>query len=362
MKKFNTILLSLFAVMTLSCEKKETQNENQKLPFTISDELMKTTTFAKTTNEVLKNELRFFGKISANKNNLIEVYPMVGGNVESVNVGLGDYVKKGQVLATIRSTEVAGFEQDLQDAKNELEIAKKNLRVSQEMFEGKLSTERDVFEAKNNVEKAYSQLKRMEQTYKIYNLKKGSIYQVIAPINGYIIEKNINQNMQLRSDRSDNIFDVADTKDVWAIANINEADINQVGLGMDATVSTLTNPNKKFHGKVDKIFKIIDPQTNAMHVRVILDNTASLLVPESKATINIYYNEKKSMLAIPSSAILFDDNKNFVLLYKNRSQIEIKEITVYREVGEQTYISSGLAEGDTVITKNQLLIYNAIND
>ena len=43
--------------------------------------------------------------------------------------------------------------------------------------------------------------------------------------------------MQLRSDRSDNIFDVADTKDVWAIANVNESDINLVALGMDASVS-----------------------------------------------------------------------------------------------------------------------------
>jgi len=293
---------------------------------------------------------------------LIEVYPVVGGNVEKVNVELGDYVHKGQVLATIRSTEVAGYEKDFQDAQNEVIVAKNNLKVTQEMFDGKLSTERDVLQAKSELEKAKSQLNRLQETYKIYNLKPGSIYQVVAPIDGYIIQKNINQNMQLRSDRTDNIFDVADTKDVWAIANVNESDINQVGLGMDATVSTLSNPDKKFQGKVDKIFKIIDPETNAMNVRIVLNNNASLLVPESKATINISYSENKSILAIPSSAIIFNNNKYYVISYKDRSHLKIRQVEVYRQVGDTTYITSGLNENEQVITHNQLLYYESLND
>ena len=309
---------------------------------------------------IFHGKIEFFGKISANKNKLIEVYPVVGGNVEKVNVELGDYVQKGQVLAVIRSTEVAGYEKDYQDAKNEVIVAQNNLKVTQEMFEGKLSTEREVIESKSNLEKAKSQLNRLEQNYKIYNLKPGSIYQVVSPISGYIIQKNINQDMQLRSDRTDNIFDVADTKDVWAIANVNEGDINQVKLGMQASVSTLSNSDKKFYGKVDKIFKIIDPETNAMNVRIVLDNNASLLVPESKATINVYYNEDKKMLSVPSTGVIFDNNKNYVVVYKDRKHVEIREVQVFREVAGQTYISSGLKEGEQVITHNQLLFYQSL--
>jgi len=362
MKNYIKILLTLFILITVSCTKKETEEVSAPETFKISDAMMKTTTFGKAKMEVLKNELKFFGKISANKNKLIEVYPVVGGNVEKVNVELGDYVHKGQVLATIRSTEVAGYEKDFQDAQNEVIVAKNNLKVTQEMFDGKLSTERDVLQAKSELEKAKSQLNRLQETYKIYNLKPGSIYQVVAPIDGYIIQKNINQNMQLRSDRTDNIFDVADTKDVWAIANVNESDINQVGLGMDATVSTLSNPDKKFQGKVDKIFKIIDPETNAMNVRIVLNNNASLLVPESKATINISYSENKSMLAIPSSAIIFNNNKYYVISYKDRSHLKIRQVEVYRQVGDTTYITSGLNENERVITHNQLLYYETLND
>jgi len=360
MKKSILIYIILSIVSLSSCKKKEDETSKTNEPFIISDMMMKTTTFATVKNEQLKNELRFFGKISADKNKLVEVFPVVGGSVEKVNVELGDFVHKGQVLAVIRSTEVAGYEKEYQDAKNEVIVAQNNLKVTQEMFEGKLSTEREVIEAKSNLEKAKSQLNRLQQNYKIYNLKPGSIYEVVSPLTGYIIQKNINQDMKLRSDKTDNIFDVADTKDVWAIANVNETDINQVKLGMSASISTLSNPDKLFYGKVDKIFKIIDPETNAMNVRIVLDNAASLLIPESKATIKISYSENKNMLCVPSTGIIFDNNKNYVLIYKNRKEIEIRQVEVFREVGNQTYISSGVKEGEQIITHNQLLLYKAL--
>ena len=353
-----TLIASL--VVLVSCSKKE--ETEKKEVFQITDVMLKTTQFAKVESQQLKNELRFFGKISADKNKMIEVYPVVGGNVEKVYVELGDYVKKGQIMATIRSTEAAGYEKDLQDARSQVLVAKNALKVAQEMFEGKLVTEKEVLQAKSDLSVAQSQLNRMQQTYKIYNLKPGSIYQVVAPISGYVIQKNINQDMQLRSDRTDNIFDVADTNDVWAIANVNESDINQVGLGMDASVSTLSNPDKKFSGKVDKIFKVIDPETNAMNIRVVLNNSASLLVPESKATINVSYKENKSMLAIPASALIFDNNKNYVMVYKSKTNLETRPVDVFRQVGDIAYIASGLNEGETVITHNQLYFYEALND
>lgn len=362
MKNTPKICLAFAAFIITSCNKKDDIDSTESKPFEVTETMMRTTTFTPVKEEVLKNNLRFFGKISANKNKLIEVFPVVGGNVVKVYVELGDYVKKGQLLATIRSTEVAGIEKEYQDAKNEVIIAQKGLQVAQEMYDGKLNTERDVMESKSNLEKANSQLTRLQQTYKIYNLKPGSIFQVVAPINGFVIQKNINQDMQLRSDRSDNIFDIADTNDVWAIANVNESDINQVALGMDATVSTLSNSDKKFHGKIDKIFKIIDPETNAMNVRVVLNNAASLLVPESKATITVFYTENRTMLAVPASSIIFDNNKNYVMIFKDRNNIETRQVEVYREVGELAYISHGVREGEQVISHNQLLFYDALND
>lgn len=350
-------LLILFA----SCGSNHQKSAEQE-SFVLSDKMLASTETVAAAQQPLKNELNFYGKISADNNKLIEVYPVVGGNVNKVYVELGDKVTKGQLLATIQSTEVAGYDKELEDAQNDVVVARNNLRVAQELFEGKLNTERDVLESKSQLEKAESQLKRMQETYRIYSIKKGAIYEVRSPLNGFVIQKNINQDMQLRSDRTDNIFDIAEINEVWAIANVNESDINQVKLGIDAAVTTLSYPDRVFRGKVDKIYNIIDPETKAMKVRIRLNNEGFLLKPEMRATIKLSYATDQKMVAVPSSAIIFDKSKGFVMVFKDRYNIETRQVEVFRQVGDTSYISAGLQEGEKVMTKNQLLVYDALND
>jgi cobalt-zinc-cadmium efflux system membrane fusion protein len=357
MKYINLIIL---IVLMISCHKKEEVKVIEA--FALSDKMLASTKLDSVTVRPLKMELSFYGKITADNNKMIEVYPVVGGNVTKVFVELGDYVHKGQLLATIRSTEVAGYEKDLEDAQNDVLVARNGLKVSQELFEGKLNTERDVIQAKSVLDKAQSQLQRMQQTYAIYNIRKGATYEVKSPLSGFVIQKNVNQDMLLRNDRTDNIFDIAEIDDVWAIANVNESDINQVKLGFDATVSTLSYPDKFFHGKVDKIYNIIDPETKAMKVRIKLTNTGYLLKPDMRANIKLSHTEDQKMISIPADAIIFDKSKNFVMVFKNRNNIETRQIEIFRQVGNVAYISLGLKEGERVMTTNQLLVYDALND
>ncbi|MHC0443026.1 efflux RND transporter periplasmic adaptor subunit [Flavobacterium sp. 3-210] len=361
MKHKLIIGIAILSLSLASC-KKEVENPQTNSSFALSDSMLKTTTTAVAQTQPVTNELNFYGKITADNNKMIDVYPLVGGNVIKVNVELGDYVRKGQVLATIRSTDIADFEKQSLDAKSDLLVAKNNLKVAQELFDGKLNSESDVLQAKSEVTKAQSQLSKIQETYKIYNIKAGSIYEVTAPISGFIIQKSINQDMLLRNDRSENIFDIAEISEVWAMANINEVDINKVKLGIDADVTTLSYPDKVFKGKVDKIFNVIDPETKAMQARIKLQNSNYLLKPDMNANIKLCFKENNSMIAIPSDAIVFDKSKNFVMIFKDRHNIETRQVDVYRVVGKTTYISSGLKENEKVITNNQLFIYRALNE
>jgi cobalt-zinc-cadmium efflux system membrane fusion protein len=358
-------IIPVFICLSLSaCSKKDEKNkkEQEQKGFAISNTLLKTTTLAEVQKEYIRDETRFFGKIGADRNQYIDIYPLVGGNVLNVFVELGDYVKKGQPLATIRSTEIADFQRDLSNAKTNMAVAENNLRVASEMYEGKLSTEKDVLEAKSEVTKARDELRRSQQVNQIYNVRNGNIYLVTSPISGYIVQKNINKDMQLRSDRSDNIFDVANTSNVWAIVNVNESDINKIGIGMKAEVSTLIDPEKIYHGKIDKIFKIINPETNSMQARVVLDNTYGTLIPESKATIKVINIENNTALSIPTKALIFDDNKYFVVLFKSQNNIKVQEVKVLKQTNDRAFISEGLSEGDKVVTTNQLLLYRNLNE
>lgn len=336
--------------------------EKNEAAFSISDTMMKRCEFSIVELKEVENELHLFGKIAAENSKTAQVYPIVGGNVVKINVELGDFVQQGQILAVVRSSEVADFQRQKLDAQSDLALAEKNLQVAKDLFEGKINSEKEVTAAEKEVEKARAELNRINEVYSIYNLSRGSLYNITAPITGFIVSKNINQNELLRSDKADIIFSIAEINKVWAVANVNESDISKVALGFDANIQTISYPDKTFYGKVSRIFNAIDPDTKAMKIIVELDNPEYKLKPEMNATVNITYKEGKMMATIPSSSVIFDKNKNWVMVFHSRSRVETRQVEVYRQVGNQSYITMGLNPGEKVISKSGLLIYDALND
>jgi cobalt-zinc-cadmium efflux system membrane fusion protein len=359
--KNNTIILLAALFFAGACTK-DKKNEDQVSAFRLSDTMLAKCEFYTADEKEVKNELRLFGKIQADNNKQAEVYSIVGGNVVKINVELGDYVQKGQVLAVIRSGEVAAYERDRLDAYGNVAVAEKNLQVAKDLFKGKLSSEKDVIAAQRELERQQAELARINEVFSIYNLKKGSLYNITASMSGFIVHKEININEQIRADKSDVLFSIAEINEVWAMANVNESDIPRVKVGFDASVSTLSYPDEVYKGKIDKIFTEIDPDTKAMKVRIRIPNANYKLKPEMNATVNVAYSEHDQMIAVPSSSVIFDKSKNWVMIFKDRANIETRLVEVHRQLGDITYISSGLSKGDKVISKNGMLIYDALND
>jgi cobalt-zinc-cadmium efflux system membrane fusion protein len=357
----NTFLFVVIVILNTACNNAKPDSAGTA-GFVLSDTMYARTQFAQAKMMDVKNELRLYGRVTADNNKMSPVFPVVSGSVMKVNVELGDYVKQGQVLAVIRSGEAADYDKQKMDAINDVAIAEKNLQVAEDLFKSKLNAEQEVVAAKTELQKAKASLDRINQLYSIYNLKPGALYNVTAPISGFIVEKNITQNVVLSSSSVNNLFSIAEINEVWIIANVNESDIGLIKTGMEATMKTISYPDRTFKAKVDRIFNILDPDTKAMKVRIQIPNADLALKPGMSATVTLQYSEGRQLIAIPSSAIIFDKSKNWVMVYKDRSHIETRLVEVYHQAGGLAYISNGLNEGETVITKNQLLIYDELND
>lgn len=361
MKKYNSIIYILVAAVALQAcgGKKETVEDTS---FYLSDTMMKHTEFAEVTMSNVSNGLKLYGKITADNSRQAQVFPAVGGSVIKVNVELGDYVKQGQVLAVIRSSEVAEYERQRMDANNDVVLAEKNLQVAQDLYAGKLTAEKDVVLAEKELQKAKALQQSVNEIFQIYNIGKGAVYNVVAPLSGFVVDKNITENMQLRSDKGESIFSIAQIENVWVLANVNESEIRKVTIGMEAEIKTISYPDITFKGQVDRVFNVLDDNTKSMKARIIIPNKDLLLKPEMSATVSLLQREDKKMLAIPSSAVIFDKSREWVMIYKDRKNIETRQVEVYNQFGDTTYIKNGLTEGEKVISKNQLLIYDALND
>ena len=292
---------------------------------------------------------------------MIKIYPAISGQISDIKVMLGDYVKKGQPLAVIKSMEMAGFSNDYTLAKSNLALAKKSLEAANDMYKSGLASQRDQLAAQESYNQALSSLQKAQR---VLNLNGGSLngdYVVKAPIDGFIVEKQVNNNMIIRTDNSTGIFTISDLKNVWVIANVYESNIANVRTGDSVQVTTLSYPGKIFHGKVDKILNVLDPANKVMKIRIVLPNPGYLLKPEMFASVLVRNMENKVMVSIPSSALIFDHSQYYVLIYKSPSDISIRPVQVMNTVGGRSFISAGLSEGEKLIGSQALLIYQELN-
>ena len=347
-----------------SCQEKKTGTMETK-QVCISDSLSKMIKIDTAKTTPIKDELSLSGEVSFDENKVVKVFPFTSGQVMEVKVSLGDKVTKGQTLAVLRSADVAGNYTDLSATKADLAISKRQLEQAEYLYKNGISSERDYTEAKENYNKAVASNSKVQQQIAINgggNTSASGSLIIKAPGSGYIVEKNISAGNFIRPDNSNSLFTISDMKDVWIWANVFESDIAKVKRGYDAKITTLAYPDKVFNGKIDEISSVLDPDNKVMKVRISLSNNDLLLKPEMFTNVMITNKDPQTSVAIPSSAVVFDNSKNYVIVYNSKCDMQVRLVSVIKTVDDITYVSSGLKPGEKIISKSQSLLYNALTE
>ena len=230
------------------------------------------------------------------------------------------------------------------------------------MYASGMASERDVLQSRQEVSNAEAEEKRIEEIFSIYHLAGKSVYLVKAPVSGFIVEKNINKEMQLRSDQNDEMFTISGLENVWVMADVYESDISKVHEEAPVRITTLAYPGKEFAGHIDKVYNMLDNESKTMNIRIKLTNENYLLKPGMFT--NVFVISKSSDRKLPridSHAIGFEGGKNYVVTVADNGKLEIKEVEIYKQLSKDCYLSSGLTEGERILNKNTLLVYNALN-
>jgi cobalt-zinc-cadmium efflux system membrane fusion protein len=354
------LIIFFFAIGFSSCKDKPPAEESKK-GYVLPDSLLKTIEIDSVINSRVMNTLTLTGKVDFNEDNVIKIFPTISGQVSDIKVMPGDYVKRGQVLAVINSSDMAGYSNDFITAKSNVEIARKNMEATNDMYKSGLASQKDLLTAQEGYSQAQS---AFEKAQRVLNLNGGSLtgeYTLKSPIDGFVVDRQVNNNMMIRSDNSTALFTISDLKNVWVMANVYESNISNVKMGDSVNITTLSYPGKIFRGRIDKVMNVLDPSNKVMKLRIVLANPGYLLKPEMFASVVVNTTENKNMVSIRSRALIFDHSQYYVLVYKSPSDITIRPVQVQNTVGDRTFISEGLTEGERLIGTEALLIYQELN-
>ncbi len=360
MKKY--IIPILFPFIIIGCKNTEEFKSDEKETFCLNEKNKSIVEITTVERQNVTEGIHLTGSIHANPDKVINFVSLVDGIISNTYFSLGDEVTKGQVLAEMQSAELSSLQAELSSLKAQIEIAKVDLNAKEQMFKDGISSNRDLIEAQNNLRILESEVQKIENNLNLYSASSTrNVFQIKAPASGVITEKAINSGSTV-TDEGEPLFSISNLNDVWAMANIYSTDIVHIQKGMEVEIKTLSYPGDIFKGKIDVISQVLDENVKVLKARIVLDNKDFKLKPGMIADIVALKKIDKQRVAIPTSCLVFFSGKNYVLVYKDNCNIEVREVTLLTEGNGMTYIESGLDENEKIITKNQLLIFESLNN
>ena len=262
----------------------------------------------------------------------VEVGTQVSGIVEKIYVDFNSYVKKGQLLARIDTTNLAAaMEQsqaNLDNAKAELDYQQANYDRLEPLNEKKLISQSDFDQTVYNLNKAkasYGNALAQHKKNKI-NLDYALIY---SPINGIVLNRAVEEGQTVAASfNTPTLFTIAnDLTQMRVEADVDEADIGQVKQGQRVEFNVDAYPDSKFHGEVTEVRLEPTITNNVVTYTIIISapNPDFRLMPGMTAETNIYVLEKKDLLVVPSKALRFTPDQKLLMSYtSNQPKPKVK--------------------------------------
>jgi RND family efflux transporter MFP subunit len=295
----------------------------------------------------------------------VEVAPKTGGRLQSMDVKLGDRVRRGQVIAKVEDREIV---EQVRQAEASHKVAEANVRRS----------DADLSLALTNVERARNlygrqllpkqQLDDAEARYisavAALDLSRAQVAQsesrltelrinlsntnVISPVDGFVAKRNVDPGAFVSQNAG--VASVVDISSLRLVANVVEKDLKAVNPGDPAIVEVDAYPGEKFNGRVARISPILDPATRTAPLEVEIPNPQFRLKPGMYAKITLEIESRQGVLIVPKISLVDSEGRRGVYQPNDESRAAFKPVTVGLEDSEIAEIVEGLREGEVVVS------------
>ncbi|MBR6457220.1 MAG: efflux RND transporter periplasmic adaptor subunit [Bacteroidales bacterium] len=267
------------------------------------------------------------------------IAPQASGRIISIKAEIGDYVRKGQILAEMDRANLDQAELQLKNAESELARTKA-------LYE------------KGGVSKA--DYETVELNYKVResacrNLRDNTVLK--SPLDGVITARNYDQGDMYSM--SSPLFVVQQINPLKALVSVSEKDYSLLKKGVKAEIVTEALPGKVFDGQVALVHPTIDAATHTVTAEIYIPNAARELRPGMYGSAKVIFGSASRVL-IPDSAIVKQQGSGvkavFVLGADNTVTMRVVELG--RHLNDQYEVLSGLDEGETIVTSGQSTLRN----
>ena len=288
------------------------------------------------------SKLLLTGTLNFDQNELSSVNARVEGRVDKIYFkSVGDYVHKGDKLFDLYSEQLNNAKQEYINALEQESTIGNTLINYAALVES----------AKNRLSlwgMSSSQIKQLAASKTASTLT--SFYSTEA---GYITSFDVNEGDYVMEGGS--IVQLANLATLWAEAQVYTTQMSSVNMNDKVTVQIPDLNNMDINGTIDFVNPEMNPGTRINLLRVTIQNKDNLLHPGMAAYLIINKRQHNS-LTLPSEAVLTDSKGSTVWVQTKPGVYEIRMVTTGVEENDAVEITSGLNDGDVVVTSGAYLL------
>ncbi|HSB34166.1 MAG TPA: efflux RND transporter periplasmic adaptor subunit [Nitrospirota bacterium] len=286
----------------------------------------------------------------------VKVGARITGKVEHLYANIGDRVKKGQVLVRLEQDDLKARADQAEAAYLEAAAAFDKAKIDLERDkplaqQGYISQQNiDVLQNAYDMTKARLLKAKADQDYAKAQLSYATI---TAPISGTIASVTTQQGETVAAGLNAPTFiTIIDLNKLEVNAYVDETDVGKIGVGQETLFTVDTFADKDFKGRVTAIYPRAVLQENVVNyiTLISIENSEGKLKPDMTANVTITLKTKKGVLAIPGAAVTRESGKKYVMLQAKDGKAARHEVKTGWKEGTYVEITSGLKEGDIVVT------------
>lgn len=286
----------------------------------------------------------------------VRVGSRVSGLVKSLHANVGDFVKKGQIIAELEPSELkAKYNQSfaaLQNAKANYEYAKLDLERQKSLLKQNFISQNQLDLAEKTFEINKAQLEQAQANLD-YTKVQLEYTKITAPITGIVASVSTQEGETVAASFSAPTFvTIIDLERLEVWAYVDETDIGRIKENQNATFTVDTYSDTDFEGKVTAIYPkavIQDNVVNYVSTLKITDFKEKILRPEMTVTVTIYLEKKENVLTVPNNAIKREQGKTVVTVLDNNGKMSQRNVTTGYSSNGYVEILEGVREGEKVV-------------
>lgn len=178
---------------------------------------------------------------------------------------------------------------------------------------------------------------------------------VRAPHDGYVSKLDVRTGAQVTATQP--LFELASLDPVWIVIDYPQSQASLLRVGSQVTAATSSWPGTTFQGTVSELLPDLEATTRTLKARVVLNNPQHQLKPGMYLNVELAEAQQgREVLTIPEEALIATGTSNRVLIADGEGHFRPVEVTAGRTQDGLVEVTSGLEEGQKVVTSGQFLI------